>query len=61
MTDLSTDIIRIQGDGDYAKAGAWLKEKGVIGKQLQADLDRLDESNIPVDVFFKQGEKVLGL
>ena len=35
--------------------------KGVIGKQLQADLDRLTEASIPVDITFNQGIAVLGL
>jgi len=35
--------------------------KGVIGKQLQADLDRLTQANIPVDITFNQGLAELGL
>lgn len=61
MTDLSHDILTIQGDGDYAKATAWLKTKGVISVQLQKGLDKLSAAGIPVDVVFNQGVKVLGL
>jgi len=38
-----------------------LDELGVIGEQLQADLDRIDTAGIPVDVRFRQGQEVLGL
>jgi hypothetical protein len=33
----------------------------VIREQLQKDLDRLTEANIPVDIIFDQGVEVLGL
>ena len=61
MTSLSKLILTIQGDGDYAKSKALLEEKGVVGPELQADLDRLAAANIPVDVTFIQGKEVLGL
>ena len=32
-----------------------------IGPELQADLDRLSEAGIPVDIVFEQGGDVLGL
>jgi hypothetical protein len=61
-TDALTErILRIQGDGDYEGAKAFVEEYGVIGDQLQADLDRLGEAGIPVDVVFRQGVEVLGL
>ncbi len=58
---LSERILRYQGDGDYAGASAFVAEYGVVGDQLQADLDRLSEAGIPVDVVFNQGVDVLGL
>ena len=61
MTALSHDILTIQGDGDYQRAKKWLDEMGVIDASLQKDLDRLKTANIPVDVVFKQGKKILGL
>ncbi|MCO1336565.1 Zn-dependent hydrolase [Microbulbifer sp. OS29] len=61
MTNLSRLIITIQGDGDYQQAKELLATKGVIGPELQADLDRLSEASIPVDVTFIQGKEVLGL
>ena len=36
-------------------------EKGVIDAQLQSDLDRLTEADIPVDILFSQGLSELGL
>lgn len=59
MTALSEVILTLQGDGDYEAAAALIDEKGVIGPQLQADLDRLDKLGIPVDVVFEQGMDVL--
>ncbi len=58
---LSKDILIMQGDGDYQKAGQMLGELGIIGDQLQSDLDRIDQAGIPVDVKFRQGKEVLGL
>ena len=61
MTDLTRLILKLQGDGDYDGAVQLMKEKGIVGANLQADLDRLSNANIPVDVVFEQGSDVLGL
>ena len=61
MEELSSVILTLQGDGDYDGVAKLVAEKGVINKELQADLDRLTALNIPVDVAFKQGVSVLGL
>lgn len=58
---LSREILVMQGDGNYDKAGEMLEELGVIGEELQSDLDRIDDAGIPVDVVFRQGKDVLGL
>jgi Peptidase family M49 len=58
---LSHDLLVLQGDGDYAGANELTTTKGVIGSQLQADLDRLTNANIPVDITFNQGLAELGL
>lgn len=58
---LSELILRLQGDGDYAGVGRLFEAKGHVGAELQADLDRLDTANIPVDVHFEQGKQQLGL
>jgi len=61
MTALSQEILTLQGDGDYEGVAQLVAEKGVIGTQLRADLDRLDKNDIPVDIVFEQGVEVLGL
>ena len=61
MTELSRLLLTLQGDGDYEGAADLTNSKGVIGAQLQADLDRLTEASIPVDIAFKQGTGELGL
>ena len=61
MTSLSTLILTLQGDGDYAGVDKLVKEKGIISPELQADLDKLTKKNIPVDIVFEQGKGVLGL
>lgn len=55
------DIIRIQGEGDFAAAEAQINQKGKITEQLQKDLDRINNAGIPVDIVFEQGKQVLGL
>lgn len=61
MDALSELILTLQGDGDYEGVGQLVAEKGVIGEALQAELDRLSDENIPVDIVFEQGVEVLGL
>ena len=61
MTSLSALILKLQGEGAYDDVVALMAEKGVVTKQLQADLDRLGAAGIPVDVVFEQGVDVLGL
>lgn len=59
--DLSSMILKLQGDGDYLAVGQLVAEKGVIDDQLAADLERLTDQQIPVDIVFEQGVDVLGL
>ena len=61
MTELSRLLLTLQGDGDYAGALQLTNTRGVIGEQLQADLDRLTRADIPVDITFNQGVAELGL
>ncbi|WP_299082742.1 Zn-dependent hydrolase [uncultured Paraglaciecola sp.] len=58
---LSNKILTLQGDGDYTGVAELVADKGVIKAQLQEDLDKLTAADIPVDVDFNQGVKVLGL
>lgn len=61
MNALSEEILMLQGDGNYEGVAALVMEKGKIGPTLQADLDKLADQNIPVDIVFEQGIDVLGL
>jgi len=61
MTELSRQILTLQGDGDYKGVAKLVSEKGLIGDRLQADLDRLADARIPVDIVFEQGVEALGL
>lgn len=61
MDKLGNLLLTIQGDGDYDRAIELLNTKGVMSDTLKADLDRLKTANIPVDINFIQGKKVLGL
>ena len=59
---LAGDIIQIQGDGVYERATEFLEQMGELSSNLQHDLARLAEADIPVDVVFDQGfaEGLLG-
>lgn len=61
VDSLSAKILTLQGDGDHAGAKALQDELGGIGPTLQADLERIEKADIPVDIVFKQGREVLGL
>ena len=61
MENLSRLILTLQGDGDYEGARELTDSKGIITPQLQADLDRLTDASIPVDIVFQQGVEELGL
>ena len=58
---LSERILRLQGDGSYESATQFVDANAVVGTELQADLDRLTEAGIPVDIVFEQGVDVLGI
>jgi len=61
MISLMQKILLIQGNGDYEAAKQWVEEAAMIPPGLQADLDRLNSSNIPVDIVFRQGPSIVGL
>ena len=58
---LSRKILTLQGDGNYQAVSEFVDTYMVMGEQLKANLDRLGEQNIPVDVTFEQGLSVLGM
>jgi hypothetical protein len=61
IASLSRRLLTLQGDGDYEGAKELTETKGIITPTLQADLDRLTEANIPVDITFTQGVSALGI
>jgi len=60
MNSLSEKILTLQGNGDKDGVSQLVSGYAVIGDQLQADLDLLQRSNIPVDIVFEQGIEALG-
>ena len=54
-------IIAMEGEGDMAAAKTYSDRNGKVGADLQADLDAIRDANIPRDIIYKQGAKVLGL
>ena len=61
IDSLSKLILTLQGNGDYQGVDKLVASQGIISETLAADLARLGAANIPVDIVFKQGKKVLGL
>jgi hypothetical protein len=59
--ELSNQILILQGNGDKLAVEKAAREKGNIPQDLKADLDRLGQKGIPVDIVFEQGLEVLGL
>lgn len=61
MKALTQKILQLQGDGDYEATARFIDEMGIVGPQLQADLERVNRAGIPTDIVFEQGIEVLGL
>jgi hypothetical protein len=61
MVSLMQKILVIQGNGDYEAAKKWVEDAAMVPDALQADLDKLNNSNIPVDITFKQGPAMVGM
>lgn len=59
VDELAGQILRFQGNGDYAGVSAFMTERGRIPPTVQQDLSRLKSKGIPVDVVFEQGTEVL--
>ncbi len=59
--NLMQKILKIQGDGDYEAAKAWLAKDAVITEDFHQVLDEIGNAGIPVDIVYTQGPKVLGL
>lgn len=61
MNSLAEYILVTQGEGNYTEAKKMLNDMGNIKEELQSDLNRINASNIPIDIRFKQGIDMLGL
>lgn len=61
MNSLSTKLLTVQGDGDYEEAKRLTESLGVLRPELAADLGKLKNARIPIDIRFEQGLDVLGL
>lgn len=61
MNHLAARLLIIQGTGDYAAAKKLSAQMGTVDAPLAADLQRLAQAHIPVDIRFEQGLEVLGL
>jgi hypothetical protein len=61
MNKMASEILIIQGDGNYDAAKELVTSSGYIRGELQKDLDRLEQESIPVDIIFEQGPSILGL
>jgi peptidase M49-like protein len=59
VDQLAGQILRFQGNGDYAGVSRFMNERGRISPTVQQDLARLQSKGIPVDVVFEQGTEVL--
>ncbi len=61
VTSSVKQVLVIQGDGDYDAAATLIRDDGFMADHLTADLERVNEANIPIDIVFVQGKDVLGL
>jgi len=56
---LAEKLLRLQGDGDYEAAIAFLATADAVHEALREDLDRLASADIPRELIFRQGMDVL--
>ncbi|MBN2521001.1 MAG: Zn-dependent hydrolase, partial [Bacteroidales bacterium] len=61
VSSLLNEILVIQGDGNYEAAKKLLEEKGIIKEDLQKDIQKIADADIPKDIVFNQGLKFLDL
>ncbi len=61
IDSLTEIILTIQGDGDYEAATKLVEDYGFISEELAGDLEKINNKDIPVDIFFNQGPELIGL
>lgn len=59
--ELAKEVIMIMGDGDIAKAKELIEKYGKVKPDLEKDLLKIRNANIPVDIVFEEGKSTLGL
>ena len=59
VESLAGDILMAQGNGIYEEVKGWLEVMSVIRPELQADLNRVNEAGVPVDIYYNMGPDVL--
>lgn len=60
ISALSRKILTLQGDGNHEGVKEMMERLGSIGPVLAADLDRINQADIPIDIIFQQGMSQLG-
>ncbi len=53
------ELILLQGNSDYKAAGTLIEKDGFMPDYFKADIERINNANIPVDVIFRQGMEYL--
>ncbi len=61
VENLARDILMLQAQGDYDSATTFTTLFGTPGELLEADIQRINRSGIPVDIVFEQGPEVAGI
>lgn len=54
-------ILKVEGEGDINFAKEYSAKNGKVREDLQRDLDKIAQNNIPRDIRYNQGVKALGL
>ena len=54
-------VLKTEGDGDYNAAKAYADKNGKVRADLAKDLKTIENANIPVDIVYKQGHRVLNI
>ncbi len=54
-------VLKTEGDGDYNVAKSYAEKNGKVRPDLAKDLKAIEKANIPIDIRYEQGLKVLGI
>lgn len=60
VSSLGKTLLTIQGNGDYEGGKKMLTEMGIMKPQLDQDLQKVSNANIPRDIIFDQGKHLFG-